>query len=75
LSRAQKAGVQNHFRLQHAAQAQAAVHPGCEKGRVHRAQENQQGRMRKAVDGWWKNRAKVHPFSFEFIFDGSCPIS
>ena len=52
LSGVQKAGAQNHFRLQHAAQAQAAVHLGRQKGRVHRAQENQQGRIRKAVIGW-----------------------
>ena len=49
LSGVQKAGAQNHFHLQFAAQAQAAVHLGREKGRVHRAQKGEQGRIREAV--------------------------
>ena len=50
MSRLQEAGAQNHLRLQHPAQAQAAVYFGREKGRVHRAQKGQQGRIRAAVN-------------------------
>ena len=84
LSGVQEAGAQNHFHLQFAAQAQAAVHLGREKGRVHRAQKDQQGRIRaamKLIEGLQDGRvvllAKL-PFNlkgcvgFEFIFDAGC---
>ena len=45
VSGVQKAGAQDHFRLQHAAQTQAVVHFGRKKGRVHRAQKAPQGRI------------------------------
>lgn len=46
----QKAGTQNHFRLQYAHQAQAAVGFGRQESRVYGAQKGQQGRVRTAVN-------------------------
>jgi len=45
MSGMQKAGAQNHFVLQHAAQTQAAFDFRREKSRLHRAQKSPQGRI------------------------------
>ena len=88
LSGVQKAGAQNHFILQFAAQAQAALHLRRQEGRVHRAQKSQQGRIREAVN-WLRVEGLNHcravlqaewPFNskrfvdFEFIFDAGCQM-